>query len=416
MDWAREPLLLLGATACGLLIGIERGFDLRRMREGTRVAGVRTFTLIGLIGGVAGFIGSRGQAPSATALLIGIVGILAIGYGLRSERADATTPIAALAAAGLGFMAGAGTPALAIAGATVVMLILAMREEARGFIGRLEEQDVKSLARFAVLALAILPFLPSGHYGPFGAWNPQRLWLVVVLVTGFSFMGYIANRLFGERHGTIATAAIGGIYSSTAVTQALAERLGKAERPGAEPAGIALATAVMYLRVTLLVGIIATRAVVPFAALVAPAFIVSLIAAWSVYRHAPTGDSAAVGGNPVALKPALFFAAFVAIAAVAAKWGESHLAQQGIAALLLVTGSTDVDTAVITVGGLAPGAISPSLAALALAGAVMANMAVKLGITIVNARGKGKSAALALGASMVALAISIAIGWLRLHH
>ena len=111
---------------------------------------------------------------------------------------------------------------------------------------------MKALARYAVIAGAVLPFLPSGHYGPLGAWNPQKLWLVVVLVTGFSFLGYVANRIFGERHGTIATALIGGAYSSTAVTQSLAQRLGSEEQGGAEPAGIALATAVMYLRVPVL--------------------------------------------------------------------------------------------------------------------------------------------------------------------
>jgi uncharacterized membrane protein (DUF4010 family) len=408
---------LLTALASGLLIGVERGWKLRGQKPGTRVAGVRTFSMLGLVGGIAGLSGRLGHPTVAAAFAIGAVTLMVIAYsGQLESQHDSATAVAAIVTIGIGFLAGVGEPSLAIACAAISVALLAMREELHGLIDKLDEQDVKALARYAIIAGAVLPFLPSGQYGPLHAWNPQKLWLVVVFVTGFSFLSYIATRIFGERHGTIATALIGGAYSSTAVTQALAQRLGKAERPGAEPAGIALATAVMYLRVTLLVGVIATRAVVPFAALMVPPFIVSLIAAWLVYRHAPSGASPAVGGNPVALKPALFFAGFVAIAAVAAKWGESHLAQQGIAALLLVTGSTDVDTAVITLGELAPGAISPSLAALALAGAVMANMAVKLGITIVNARGKGKSAALALGASMVALAISIAIGWLRLHH
>ena len=129
-----------------------------------------------------------------------------------------------------------------------------MREELHGFVERLDADDVKALARYAVIAGAVLPFLPNGNYGPLGAWNPQRLWLVVVLVTGFSFLGYVANRIFGERHGTIATALIGGAYSSTAVTQSLAQRLGAKKQAGAEPAGIALATAVMYLRVPVLIG------------------------------------------------------------------------------------------------------------------------------------------------------------------
>ena len=104
---------------------------------------------------------------------------------------------------------------------------------------------------------------------------------------------------------------------------------------------------------------------------------------------------------------------FVAIAAVAARWAEGRFGQTGIAGLLLITGTMDVDTAIITLGGLSPNAISPALAALALAGTVLANMIVKLGITLAYARSKGISAALALGASIVALAATIAIAWLR---
>ena len=152
-----------------------------------------------------------------------------------------------------------------------------------------------------MIAGAVLPFLPNGAYGPYGAWNPQNLWLVVVLVTGFSFLGYVANRIFGERDGTIATALIGGAYSSTAVTQSLAQRLGCEERGGAEPAGIALATAVMYLRVILLVALLATRVLLDFVVLIfaravgrrgAPGY-------W-LYRKAPSMDGPAPPGNPIA--------------------------------------------------------------------------------------------------------------------
>jgi uncharacterized membrane protein (DUF4010 family) len=195
-----------------------------------------------------------------------------------SERPDATTPVAAVVTIGLAFLAGSGNPALAIAAATVVTLILSLKRETHGVLNRLDEEDVKALAQFAVIAGAVLPFLPNGRYGPLGAWNPQQLWLVVVIVTGFSFMGYIANRLFGERHGTIATAVIGGLYSSTAVTQSLAQRLGRAKTPGAEAAGIALTSAVMYVRVLLLVAILATRIALPFALITLPAIIARAIA------------------------------------------------------------------------------------------------------------------------------------------
>jgi len=413
--WYWQALSIATALACGLLIGIERGWKLKEQKPGSRVAGVRTFSMLGLGGGIAGLLGALGQPIVAGALATGAVALMVIAYApvLKAHR-DSTSAVAALVTIAIGFLAGSGSPGLAIACAAIAVALLALRNELHGFVDRLESEDVKALARYAVIAGAILPFLPNGHYGPLGAWNPQKLWLVVVLVTGFSFLGYVANRIFGERNGTIATALIGGAYSSTAVTQSLAQRLGSDQRGGAEPAGIALATSVMYLRVTLLVGLLATRALVPFALLVAPAFLVSAAAGWWLYRKAPKCAAPTPPGNPIAIVPALGFLAFVAIAAVAARWAAGRFGEQGLAGLLLIVGSTDVDTAIITLGGLDPKAISASLAALALAGTTLVNMAVKLGLTLAYARSRGYSAALALGASMIALVASIAIAWLRM--
>lgn len=417
MSWTEQALAVAAALAAGLLIGIERGWRQRSSREGMRVAGVRTFTLMGLLAGLAGLIGQGGQEFAAAAMIAAAAAVIAVGYGLRPNgkwNPDATTAIAALVTLALGFVAGSGNPSLAIAGAAVVTLVLALRSEAHGLIERLDEADLKALARFAVIAGAVLPFLPDGSYGPYGAWNPQKLWLVVVLVTGFSFAGYVANRIFGARHGTIATALIGGAYSSTAVTQSLAQRLGSGEGGGAEPAGIALASAIMYLRVLVLVAMFATSVLLPFFVVILPALLVGAAAGYWMYRKAPRQQGPAPPGNPIAIVPALGFLLFVALAAVAARWAEGRFGQEGIAALILIMGSLDVDAAIVTVGGLGPGTITPGLAALALGGTILANMAVKLGVTFAYARARGRSAALALGASMLALAASLGVGWLNL--
>ena len=417
MAWYWQALCVATALACGLLIGIERGFDLRGLQAGTRVAGVRTFTLVGLVSGFAGLAGGLGQPFAAGALVSGTVAVMAIGYAHRpglAERPDATTPVASLATIGLGFLAGFGEPGFAIAGATIVTLILALKTELHGLLEKLDEHDVKALARYAVIAGAVLPFLPNGHYGPLGAWNPQKLWLVVVVVTGFSFLGYVANRIFGERHGTIATALLGGAYSSTAVTQSLAQRLGREERGGAEPAGIAFATAVMYLRVPILVALLATRVLPAIALLLLPATLVAWGAGFWLYRKAPRDEGPAAPGNPIALLPALGFVLFIAIAAVAAKWAQGNFGQSGIAVLLLIIGSMDVDVAIVTLGGLSVMAISPLLAAIALGGTIIVNMGVKIAITLIYARRKGVSAALAMGLSVLVLAGAIGVAWTQL--
>ena len=413
--WYWQSLSVVTALACGLLIGIERGWKLREEEPGSRVAGIRTFSMLGLASGIAGLIGVTGYPFVASAIVIGAVAVMVTAYSRELQNQhDSTSAVAAIATIAFGFLAGSGNPALAIAGAAIGVALLAMRTELHGFVEKLDQEDVKALARYAVIACAILPFLPSGHYGPLGAWNPQKLWLVVVLVTGFSFLGYVANRIFGERHGTIATALIGGAYSSTAVTQSLAQRLGREERAGAEPAGIALATAVMYLRVALLVALLATRVFMPLAIILFPATLVAWLAGWWLYRKAPRHEGPSPPGNPIAILPALGFVAFVAVAAVAARWAAGRFGEMGIAVLLLIVGSTDVDTAIITLGGLPTVAISPLLAAIAIAGTIMANMAVKIGITLVYARRKGWSAAAAMSLSVVALAASIGVAWLRL--
>jgi len=371
--------------------------------------------MLGLGSGIAGLLGASGHPAVAAAIAVGMVAVMVVAYSreLRSQH-DATSAVAAISTIAIGFLAGNGNPALAIACAAIGVALLALRQELHGFVERLDGDDVKALARYAVIAGAILPFLPSGHFGPLGAWNPQRLWLVVVLVTGFSFLGYVANRIFGERHGTIATALIGGAYSSTAVTQALAQRLGSEKRAGAEPAGIALATGVMYLRVPVLMAIFASRVLPAIAALLVPAVIVAWAAGWWLYRKAPKSDAPTAPGNPIALLPALGFLLFVAIAAVAAKWAEGRFGQSGIAVLLLIIGSMDVDVAIVTLGGLSAAAIAPLPAAIAIAGTIIVNMAVKIGITFVYAGRKGTSAAIAMAASVLVLGVMIGLAWTQL--
>ncbi len=417
MPTADQILALISALAVGLLIGIERGWKLREEQQGMRVAGLRTFSLLGLVAGVAGLMGTAGFAFAAGGLMAGAAAVIAIGYAktvAAGGKPDATSAVAALVTLALAFLGGSGQPGLAVAGAAVVTLLLALREELHRIVGALDEADVKAFARYAVIALAVFPFLPEGRFGPYDAWEPRTLWWVVVIVTGFSFLGYIANRLFGAKHGTIATAVIGGAYSSTAVTQSFSHRLGAGAGGMAENAGIALATSVMYLRVIVLVALLAQPLLVPFAILIAPPLLVGFAVSYRLYRKAEHGTGPAPPGNPIALLPALTFVLFVAVAAVAARWAQGEFGEQGIAILLFLMGSMDVDASIVTAGGLEPGTIANDLAALAIAGTVTANMAVKLGVTLAYGRSAARPAALALGASMAALIASLAIGYLRL--
>ncbi|HEU5286104.1 MAG TPA: DUF4010 domain-containing protein [Sphingomicrobium sp.] len=410
MDSTSPALLLGAALAAGLMIGIERGWRLRRYPAGTRVAGVRTFALVGAGGGIAALLGTMIHPGATLVLAVALLAGLGTGYWRDRAQHDATSFVAAVVALALGLLAGAGQPALAVAGAAVVTLLLATREQSHGLVASLNRDDVHAFARYAVIAAAVLPFLPNRNMGPLDSWNPFQLWLVVVLITGFSFAGYIASRTIGARKGVLATAIIGGAYSSTAVTASLARQLGRGAA-GPFAAGILLASAMMYIRVVILMAILSPSTVAQFLVTVGPAAAVGMAIALLAWWRAPQADEARapVSGNPVELLPAFGFVAIVAAAAVATRWARERFGETGIAASLLFTGSFDVDAAIVTLSGLPVSAIDRRVAAIAIAGTIVANMAVKILVTAVYARRSGAAAVAGMAASVAVLVLTI--GW-----
>ena len=415
-----NPLWPLAAgLACGILIGVERGWRQREAQSGTRVAGIRTFALIGGIGALCSLIARLVSQAMGAVVLAGLV-VMLVTLFLRSAREagnrDGTTMVAALVTLSLGLLAGASYMALAIAGAAAMMLILATRRQSHGLIDRLSQDEVLAIARYAVLALAILPFLPDARYGPYDAWNPFQLWLVVLLITGFSIAGYVASRLVGQRRGTIVTALIGGAYSSTAVTASLAARLtGGAAGPFAT--GIALASAVMYVRVTALTAIIAPSALWDLAVLLGPAAVIAFAVTALLWRRETSsgGEGAVPSKKPFDLLPAFGFLAAVAGASLLVRWAHVEFGEAGGGLSLFIAGSFDVDAAIVAYSALPAGSVGPHIAALALAGTVAVNMAFKTAIVLANARWRrGRASALALMASTAVLCLSIGVEAARL--
>lgn len=406
------------ALGSGLLIGVERGWRLRDEAAGSRVAGLRTFGLLGGLGGLIGLLGKSFHPMVPVVLIAALAVALVIAHVQAMHSPDdvsITMLVAAFITLALGMLATSGHPALATACAAVTTLILSLRTELHGMLAKLGESDVKSLARFAIIAMAILPFLPNEPIGPYDAWKPQTLWLVVVFVTGISFLGYALNRMVGARYGTMVTAAIGGLYSSTAVTVALSHKL-KHQDEDAKllTAGIAFAATVMLLRTLVLVAVLAGFAFFPLLAIVAVAVVVSAVAgALCLKRSALTHDSnGLVAQNPIALAPALGFLLLVAALAVAARWGELQYGHNGIATILLIIGTFDIDAATVTLGGLPSGSIEPHTAALVLAAPLVANTLFKAGLVWINAgRVAGKLAIIALLATAAAIG-GMALFWM----
>lgn len=401
---------LLAAVAAGLLVGVERGFSQRAEGEGNRVAGFRTFGLIGLLGGIAGLLGDG----VASVIGLGTLAVLVVGYvrTMRENRLSATTTIAAMLTFGVGLVAVRISPTVALGAAAAMFAILSGRQSMHALLRGLNAEEVEAAARFVLVALVVLPLLPDAAYGPYEAWNPRRIWLVVVFVTGLSFAGYVVTRRYGTNRGILFVALTGAIVSSTAVTAEYARRLrSEPEARGALTAGIALASIVMFVRVQLLVLALVPRALPSLAVAMAPATLVAGLLALIAWRGQETRTGEVTLGNPLSFTPALLLAGLVAVLSLAARWALSRFGSSGIAVVLGLIGVSDVDAAVLTLANLPADALDGRTAGLVLSAPILANTAVKAGMTaVIGWRAGGVRAALPLAASLVASGAALA-GW-----
>lgn len=407
---------VLLAFALGLLIGVERGWSQRNDADGKRVAGVRTFALLGLAGGLAGEIGRTVSATFAALILGAAIMALLIGYVRSSRSGDdisGTSAIVGIVTLGIGLVATAGQEVLACVLAALVTLVLSSRRQLHAWITALNEAEVQAIARFALIALAILPILPDRAFGPFDAWNARHTWMVVVLVSGFSFAGYVAARWLGASKGTVAMAAAGAVISSTAVTTALANRLKKNEgQPDILVAGIAIASAVMFLRVLVLTAALAPFAFPTLAMLVGPAACFGVLSSarllWRSRADATTTPDAFVVRNPFDIGPALLLAGLVLTLSAIARWLLHEFGEAGLATALTISGMLDVDSAIITMAGMPPGSLDGRIAGLILAAPVMLNTLVKAAVAIgVAGRSAGWRAARPLIVSVLIALVAL---------
>lgn len=401
------------ALALGLLLGVERGWHMREEEAGRRVAGIRTFALLGLTGGIAGLMLGGVAEVTATIVVGGAVAALLLGYFVEMHQehsVSATSTLAGMLTLALGAMATTGHMALASVGAGSATILLGSREPLHRAVNALGEHDIRALLRLALVVFVILPLLPDRSLGPYGALNPYRLWTVVVITGGVSFLGYILVRWLGERRGTLLAAGMGALVSSTAVTLDSARRLREGSTTWPAYGAIALASCIMLSRSLLLVAILAPFALSAFAALVLPGLGVSVAsAAVLIYLGRKSAGEVDISAlKPPDLRLALLFALSVAALAIASAWAQTHWGSESGAALIAVGGLADIDAAIATVGTLPPGSLPVEVAAAALAGPTLFNTLFKLALLLAVAGWRrAVQGAAALTATALALLVPI---------
>jgi uncharacterized membrane protein (DUF4010 family) len=407
------------ALLIGVLIGLEREYA--RLKEEVKAfAGVRTFPLIALLGCSAALVADL-TAGWAFAIILVLVGLLiGIAYALDAlqGRVGVTSEMAAVMVFVCGALAYWDHLELAAALAVVTFGFLTLKPQLHGLAERVSSEDLYATLKFAIISLIVLPVLPNRTYGPppFDAFNPYKTWLMVVFISGISFLGYVLIKVVGSRRGIGLTGLMGGLVSSTAVTLSFSER--SEEHPDlARPFALAitLAWTVMYGRVlvevAVLNGALLNVVWVPMAA----AMLAGVVFCVYYYLVQRTDEESEVKvTNPFELGPAIRFGVLYAVILLVAKVAQFYFHDAGVYAASALAGLTDVDAITLSMAELAgaPSGVTLPTAARAVVLATLSNTVVKGGIALSAGSQTLRRALLpplvlmlAVGAAMVLLVI-----------
>lgn len=373
----------LVALAIGLMIGVERGWQERASQEGQRIAGVRTYGLIGLLGGGFGLLGERfgalvlGLGFIAVAV---VVGMIFLAKQQQEGEWGITSLVAALLVFVLGALAAHGEVLVASSTAVVAVLLLSYKPQLHGLISRLQVEELRAGIKLLLISVVMLPVLPDQGFGPWQALNPYRIWMMVVVIATISFVGYFAIKIGGARRGILFTGLFGGLASSTAVTLHLS-RLGR-QSPAVIPvaaSGVLIACGTMYIRMLIIVGLLAPSMLT---SLWPPVVLMALLTYLPLllYRRASAKMSLGTSTNlhnPLELKTALTFGAILTAVMLLSVVLRQAYGEAGLMTLAAVSGIADVDAMMLSLIGMVDDDLSARLFVMGCVIAACANSIVK---------------------------------------
>ena len=400
-----QRLVGLGiALAIGFIIGLEREWA-----EGKPV-GVRSFALIGTLGGLCGLlVDTAGGWPIAA-------GLVALGVGIfKREEEGITTLTAALIVFLLGAAAVLGFWVHAIVVGGAVTVLLHWKKPLHRWVDRIGDRDFEIIVRFVLISLVILPVLPDRTYGPYAVFNPFNTWLLVVLIVGINLAGYVAFRFVGKGAGAWLAGALGGLVSSTAATISYAGMSRRKPDLGMLAALVILvASTVVYARVVVELGVV-SPGLVP--AMLGPGLLTSVVllglAAFVFIRSrqrqtAPAPESR----NPANIRQALSFAAVYVLILFVLAAVRQEIGEDAIYAVAVVSGLTDVDALTLSVGQLhADGNLSSDIGWRAIYLATLSNLVFKIGAAAVLGSAELRRWILVTGAATIGAGMVILVAW-----
>ncbi|MCS7303815.1 MAG: MgtC/SapB family protein [Thermoguttaceae bacterium] len=341
------------AVLLGLLVGLQREHAAHPM------AGMRTFPLITVSGTVAALLGKQFGGWIVGAGWLGIVVVLGIGtlLRLRTEKAEelgTTTYVAGLLMYGVGALLVVAPLAVGVAVGGGVAVLLQFKPELHRIAQQLGDEDLRAIMQFVLLSCVVLPILPNQTYGPFEVFNPYKSWLLVVLIVGMSVSGYIIYKFLGPAESIWLGGILGGVVSSTATT--LSTALMVRQEPALQNGGlmiVALASSVAFLRVGVIVGVVAPETI---AICIGPLMVVAglgllpvLIAWWS---RRPSLAAMPPQKNPAQLGSALLFGGWYVGILFALAAARHYWADQGLYLVAGLSGLADLDAITLSTARL----------------------------------------------------------------
>lgn len=381
------------ALFIGILVGLQRehAYDVAKKAERKTAAGVRTFALIALLGCTAALIADILQAPWVyIGLILAPTLLIAVGYAAAAWHGEMgmTTEIAAVVTLFTGSLCYWGEMALAAALAVITTLLLSLKIELHRLAENLTRADIVAVLKFAIITAIVLPVLPNQSFGPppFDVLNPYKIWLMVVLISGISFSGYVLMKIAGSQRGIWLTGLLGGLASSTATTLSFTQRSHTDRRLAKSFAlGITLAWTVMFARILVAVGVV-------YVPLLAILWLPIVLAggtglAYTLYLYLMPHDddegSEVKVSNPFELRPAITFGLLYGFILLLARTANLYFGDVGLYVSSLISGLADVDAITLSVTELSRSErVDGATAARAIVLAAMANTAVKGGIVL----------------------------------
>jgi len=364
-----EATKILIVLVLSFLIGLER--EEHKTDRNYSFGGVRTFPLIGLVGYAVALLSRDQLLPLSIGFaVVGAFLLMSYRYKLSGGQALAQTPgitteISGLTTYVLGALVFNGYYWISATITVLSLFLLELKEVLEGLSKRLTPQEILTFTKFLLLTAVILPAVPNTPLTQFGI-NPFKTWLLVVGVCGISYGSYVLLAVTKQRDGVLLSGLLGGIYSSTATTVALAKKACRAGAAYLFSGGILIASSMMYLRVTILLalfsGTLLHKLAVPLLVLAC----VSGITGW-LWSHLQQHKPAETGGefeprNPLELRSAIFFAAVFLAVLIVSRLAMTHFGNTGIYGLAGITGLIDVDAFILgmtqSAGALTPGSLA----------------------------------------------------------